>query len=103
MGILYCYHCGNSNTFSDRVGFRDTCERCGQDLHSCVHCVHFDRNASKECREPNVEYVREKERSNYCDYFAPKVDSIQQGQRPKSREELWAAAEALFKKGKSNN
>ena len=54
-----------------RVGRRDSCPQCGADLHSCLHCVHHDRSAYNECREPQAERVLDKERSNMCDYFTP--------------------------------
>jgi hypothetical protein len=57
-----------------RVGRRDTCPRCGVDLHSCRQCRFHDPRAYNECREPQAERVLDKERGNICDYFAPAED-----------------------------
>jgi hypothetical protein len=48
-----------------------------------------------ECREPQADVVREKERANFCDYFSAS-DKI--GGPGKDNDALKNAAEALFKK-----
>ena len=55
----------------DRVGFRDECEHCGADLHTCLHCAFHDPGAHNECREASAERVSDRERANRCDYFSP--------------------------------
>jgi hypothetical protein len=54
----------------ERIGFRDACEKCNSDLHVCLNCIHHDSSAYNQCREPNAEWVSERERANRCDYFA---------------------------------
>ena len=44
---------------------------CGADLHVCVQCRHHDPGAYNECRETNAEPVRDRDRANRCDWFAP--------------------------------
>jgi hypothetical protein len=51
------------------MGRRDECPSCHSDLHCCLNCTHYDTKASKSCREPVAEPVKEKQRANYCDYF----------------------------------
>ena len=53
----------------ERIGFRDACEGCDADLHSCVHCAHYDPGAHNDCREPSAEYVADRDRANRCDWF----------------------------------
>lgn len=92
---VVCFSCRHSNELIDnKVGFRDDCEKCGQDLHVCKNCRFYDPGAYNECRESSADIVREKERANYCDYFQPNSE----GQSGAKKEDLLAAAEALFKK-----
>ncbi len=80
----------------ERVGFRDTCARCGADLHVCRNCSHHDPSAQNQCREPSAEWVPERERANRCDWFSPGAggggDAVRAQQRAKSD------LEALFRK-----
>ena len=52
-----------------RIGFRDSCHKCGSDLHACLNCQFYDNGAHHECRESSAEWVRDKERNNVCEYF----------------------------------
>ncbi len=51
------------------VGRGESCPQCDVDMHCCRNCKFYDPIASNECREPMAERVREKDRSNFCDYF----------------------------------
>ncbi len=94
---LVCHKCATVNEVQDRIGRRDECSSCRSDLHSCMNCDHYDVKAYNSCKETSADVVKEKDRSNFCDYFAPKTAG---GAGPKgpSKDDLKAAAEALFKK-----
>ncbi|MCX7979226.1 MAG: hypothetical protein N2578_09510 [Bdellovibrionaceae bacterium] len=77
------------------VGRRDECPHCHADAHVCRNCRHFDPKAYNECREPSADPVREKDRSNFCDWFSPRTGPLGEEDRAAK---LKAAAEALFKK-----
>jgi hypothetical protein len=66
-----CFSCSAAVELAagERVGFRDTCEKCDSDLHVCLNCAHYDSNAYNQCRETNAEWVSDRERANRCDYF----------------------------------
>ncbi|MGH9542125.1 MAG: hypothetical protein ACRD2H_09615 [Terriglobales bacterium] len=70
---MTCWQCGREIKLlsAERVGNRDTCPGCDADLHVCRNCRHFDPTAHGECREEQAEWVRYKDRNNYCDYFSP--------------------------------
>lgn len=93
---VICFHCKKSVSVADKVGFRAECD-CGTDLHVCKNCEFYDPKVYNECRETSADVIREKERANYCEYFQPgnKVAA------DKKKEDLLAAANALFKKGGS--
>ncbi len=92
---LRCFHCGNEIVYVDRVGIREECEKCKSDVHCCRNCNFYDPKVYNECKEPQAEVIREKDRANVCDYFQPGGGA---GSVAKTKEDLLKAAEALFKK-----
>lgn len=93
---LICFQCKKTTEFSDRVGLRDECMHCHADAHVCLNCQHYDPKAYNECREPSAERVQNKDRANYCDYFAAGRGGAEA--QLTQQQALLAAAEALFKK-----
>jgi len=79
----------------ERVGFRDTCAKCGRDLHVCRNCAHHDPSAYNECRESSAERVGDRERANRCDYFAP--GTAGRGARRDEAASARAGLDSLFK------
>jgi hypothetical protein len=92
---LKCFHCGTELRYAERIGLREECPQCREDVHVCKNCKFYDRQAYNECREPSAEVVREKDRANHCEYFQPGLGA---GGSGPSKEDLMKAAEALFKK-----
>ena len=91
-----CHKCGEP-VISDYVSIRDVCPSCGADLHACLNCVFYDRGSYNECREPQSDWVGDKEQNNFCDYYRFKVakrDENNTGQANHAKARL----EALFKK-----
>lgn len=80
----------------ERVGFRDSCDACGADLHVCLNCTHHDPAAYNECRESSAERVSARDRANRCDYFTPREGGPAPGSDEPS--EAHSALDALFKK-----
>ena len=66
---MNCVHCHKEIT-ATRIHIRDECPNCGRDLHVCLNCEFYDRNAYRQCRESIREPVQDKERANYCDFFS---------------------------------
>jgi len=64
-----CYFCRKELDISGRAARGDECPHCGADVKICLNCRFFDPNSYNECSEPQAERVKEKDRSNYCDYF----------------------------------
>ncbi|MFN8389067.1 MAG: hypothetical protein U0136_02110 [Bdellovibrionota bacterium] len=66
-----CHHCGAAiHAIDGRVGRSESCDSCRYDLHVCLNCKHYDRASYNECREPMADRVVDKDRRNFCDYFA---------------------------------
>ena len=68
--MAYCHSCNHE--FDDRTRvYRNTlCVNCGKDLKVCLNCRFYEPSAHWECRESIAEPVREKDRANFCDFFA---------------------------------
>ncbi len=96
MAKVRCFHCSTLAEFSDRLGLREECAKCGWDLHVCLNCSFYDRGSYNECRESSAEVVLDKEKRNHCDHFVPSADGV--GSKGPTKEDLQKAAESLFKK-----
>lgn len=80
--------------FQERIGLREECDKCSADLHSCKCCRFYDPGAYNECKESSADIVRDKERSNFCEYFQAGDGTFEKSKQ----DELLAQAEALFGK-----
>ena len=90
-----CFSCGHELVFGHMPGRRDECIKCHADAHVCRNCKNYDPKVYNECRETQAEVVKERDRSNFCDYFDPAPLGGATGVDKQA--ELKAAAEALFK------
>ena len=95
---LHCFKCGTAYPIKDRIGRKATCPKCDADLHSCLNCRHYNRSAHNECNEPQAEWVRDKDRANFCDYFEPRRGAVSGITRSSSTDAARARFENLFKK-----
>ena len=92
-----CYNCGEILSFIEeqKILRHEECLKCQSSLHCCRMCVFYDKSSYNECREPLAERILEKEKANFCSYY--KISGGEQSNTPK-KEDLFAAADALFKK-----
>ena len=79
------------------IGRRDVCPSCGADVHCCMNCAFHDRAASKQCREPAAELVKDKARANFCDFFSL-ADAGSPGEAPPRDGQTRKALDELFRK-----
>ena len=92
-----CHVCGKGLEGSDRVGRSEICSHCRADLHCCLNCRFYDEYAQNQCREFSAEWVSDRKKTNFCDYFSFR-DSAEAGRKEKEQQEARAKLEALFKK-----
>lgn len=93
---LQCYRCGASlAALSLPFGRLDECPECENYLHCCRMCEFFDKSVAKQCREDDAEEVKEKERSNFCDYFRP-TTGVFDGTLTAAENEAKKGLDALF-------
>lgn len=102
MKTTNCYQCQKEiQLSSDKVGYREECPFCHADIHSCRGCEFYDPKVYNECRETSADRVKDKEKSNFCDFFQVRLQSTGVGGESSGlteQQKLLAAAEALFKK-----
>lgn len=69
---LLCWKCGtqlqNLILPFSRI---EECSNCNADLHCCLSCKNYTNTLSDGCIEDRADFTVDKERSNFCDYFAP--------------------------------
>ncbi|HEX5411520.1 MAG TPA: hypothetical protein VFZ27_06630 [Terriglobia bacterium] len=92
-----CFKCGDRIETADRVGTRATCPKCDADLHCCRNCRFYDPGKHNQCAEPQAEWVRDKEASNYCDYFQPNPVLLASGSGPGKENDARTRFDSLFK------
>ena len=65
---MICWKCGKETNIEKPVR-GDECPLCHADLHVCKACEFYESGAHNDCRESSAEFVTDKERGNFCDYF----------------------------------
>jgi len=76
---LQCWKCGN--LFKDIIfpfSRYEECSVCKADQHVCRMCKEYDPRIADECRENRAEFVLDKEKANFCDFFRPRPKAFQQ-------------------------
>jgi hypothetical protein len=94
---MNCWHCGLRIETTERVGFRDDCPGCDRPLHVCRNCDFYDPAYNNQCREPMAERVVDKDRANFCDYFAP-ARAGRAGAGAAAKTQAQASLDSLFRK-----
>ncbi len=90
-----CHSCGREIVIQGKIGREEICPECRADLHCCLNCSFFDEYAQNKCREPMAEWVSDREKGNFCEYFTFRDGA---GDAARARDEARAKLEALFKK-----
>lgn len=94
---MRCWNCGTLIEASSgplKIGKSENCPDCDFDLHVCKNCRFYDRASCNECKESQAEWVREKVKNNYCDYFEPNAVSTSKSDKAKNAR---SAFDSLFK------
>ena len=92
-----CHACGKTFEKERRIGRQDICPSCRSDLHCCRNCRLYDEYAQNHCRENLAEWVSDRDKNNFCEFFALREPQVASG-NSRRQEEARAKLEALFKK-----
>jgi hypothetical protein len=76
----------------------DECPHCNSDVHCCLNCTNYDPSAHNRCREPGAEWVSDRERSNFCDFFTPNKLGAGGIKPVAAKDDVKKAFDSLFKK-----
>ncbi len=94
---MQCWKCGQSVEVKDKIQRKDVCSQCGSDLRCCYNCHFYDKQAYHQCGEPQAEWVRYKERGNFCDFFRPRRKFFRMEEKPLEKEDQKKKWDSLFK------
>ena len=92
---MICWKCRKEINIEKPVR-GDECPLCHADLHVCKACEFYESGAHNDCRESSAEFVSDKDRGNFCDYFRASK-KITPGEDTSKADKAKAAFDALFK------
>ncbi len=95
-----CWSCGAGLSYPrySMVPREEDCPGCGKDLHSCRNCRHHDPGVNNQCREPDAEWVTDRERANFCERFQLAEEPVARP-GPDRGSEARLKLDDLFRKG----
>ena len=75
---LQCWKCGEplKDIILPFSRFEE-CSFCNADQHVCLLCKEYDASVADSCREDRADFVLDKEKANFCDYFKPRPGAFQ--------------------------
>ena len=94
---MVCHSCSNEIKLEGHISRNDECPQCSSDVHACLNCEHYDPAAHNRCREPQAEWVSDREKANFCDYFLPNTRQAGAGRNTSSADDVRRAFDSLFK------
>lgn len=67
---MQCWKCGQElkNLLLPFSRYEE-CNFCKADLHACIACKNYDPSVSDACREDRADFILDKDKANFCDYF----------------------------------
>lgn len=67
---IQCWKCGTTlrNLLLPFSRYEE-CSTCNADLHACICCKNYSASLADNCSEDRAEFVLDKEKANFCDYF----------------------------------
>lgn len=93
---MICWKCRKEIDI-EKPSRSDECPFCHADLHVCKACDFYESGAHNDCRESSAEFVSDKERGNFCDYFRnSKILSQSKGDSCAAGNDKAAAARDAF-------
>jgi hypothetical protein len=64
-----CHRCGRELSLIAKIQRADGCPYCHSDLKCCLNCRLHDPGANNQCLEPQAEWVTDKDKANFCEFF----------------------------------
>lgn len=99
-----CWHCGaDIGEFRSPYSRYEECQACNADLHVCLMCRSYDDSMSDACREDRADFVLDKDRANFCDYFKPRMGAHRPRDDRQAREARARLAELFGETAESDD
>jgi hypothetical protein len=98
---MVCHNCGREIKVIAKVARADACPHCDADMHCCKNCRYFDPGKNNQCSEPQAEYVSNKLKANFCEFFEPNTRlplTTRGSAHSGHRDDVSKAFDNLFKK-----
>ena len=92
---LTCHHCGHDVHLETAIQRTDSCPSSYSDLKCCLNCTFHDPGRNNQCAEPAAEWVPDKSKANFCEFFALRRAA---GAPPAAKVSARSAFDSLFKK-----
>jgi hypothetical protein len=70
-----CQERGRELQILAKLGRTEGCPFCHSDLKCCLNCRLRDPGANNQCLEPQVEWVTDKDKASFCEFFEFRVTS----------------------------
>jgi hypothetical protein len=69
---IQCWKCGSElKKLLLPFSRSEECSSCNADLRVCRGCKNYAADIADACTEERAEFVADKDRANFCDYFDP--------------------------------
>lgn len=94
-----CQFCGAAVTLEEPIPRESSCESCRHDYHSCRQCRHYDPSRHNACRETEADMVEDKQRRNFCEFFAFNPAPFRAGSGAGREADARKKLDSLFKGG----
>jgi hypothetical protein len=91
-----CHHCGRAIQLETAIQRTDSCPSCYSDLKCCLNCTFYDPGRNNQCADPAAEWVPEKDKANFCEFFTVRQPRAAPGAAAKATAR--SAFDSLFKK-----
>ena len=69
VNLFTCWKCMEEIPEITVIERNTICPSCISSQRCCKNCEFYDQFSHNDCREPVAEWVEDKERGNFCDYF----------------------------------
>ncbi|HEQ98057.1 MAG TPA: hypothetical protein ENO22_01805 [candidate division Zixibacteria bacterium] len=94
LNTINCWSCKEEIEVPEKVTRQDECPNCSTPLKCCFHCRFYDKEAYHQCLEPQAEWVRYKEKANFCEYFKYRFAYMEKQEEmpldtPEARKNAW--------------
>jgi hypothetical protein len=91
-----CQFCGKEIEIGEKVYRNDLCPNCEKPLHCCINCELYSEYSHNKCLEPQSEWVPDKEKANFCEFF--KISNKRRTFSQQDREKAMKLLDILFKR-----